>query len=95
MQISIELENVQLLVIFKLVGSVLRYFDYAAKHFGGTVANWQLQIVNHLSSFSFSTRGRDPACEPGRKSGDISSLDAGTQDLIKTPPPGEHEQTLI
>ena len=48
-QVAVQLEDVQLLVIFKLVGSVLGDLDHRAKHLGGAVANRQFQIINHSS----------------------------------------------
>jgi hypothetical protein len=49
MQVPVQLENVKLFVIFKLVGAVLGYFNHRAENLGGAVANGQLQVINHAS----------------------------------------------
>ena len=48
MQVAVQLEDVQLLVVFELLRSVLGNLDDRPKDLGGTVADRQLQIINHL-----------------------------------------------
>ena len=46
-KIAVQLEDVQLLVVFKLLGSVQRNFNDRAKDLGGTIADRQFKIINH------------------------------------------------
>jgi hypothetical protein len=46
-KVAIQLEDVQLFVVFKLVGSILGNLDYRTKDFGGAIADRQLQIIDH------------------------------------------------
>jgi len=47
-QVAVELEDVQLLVVLELVGTVFRDLDDSPEHFGRAVADGELQIINHL-----------------------------------------------
>jgi hypothetical protein len=48
MQIAVQLEDVQLLVVFKFLRSVQGNFDHAPKHLGAAVAYRQFQVVHHF-----------------------------------------------
>ena len=54
-QVAVEFEDVQLLVVLELVGTVLGDLDDRPEYFRRTIADRELQIINH--SVSTSSRG--------------------------------------
>jgi hypothetical protein len=48
MQVAIQLENMELFIVLKLLSSIFGDFDNGPKDFRRTVANGEFQIINHF-----------------------------------------------
>jgi hypothetical protein len=58
-QVAVQLEDMQLFVVFKLVRSVFRDFNDGSKNLRGSLTNRQLKIVDHVFLASPSGLGRE------------------------------------
>jgi hypothetical protein len=74
MKVAVELEDVELLVVFKLLGAVEGNLDDRAKDFGAAVADGKLKKVNHCVMKSPSGGWGKLGPEEGKNSADPGPL---------------------